>query len=68
MKRRSFFAAATATAAAAGTLPASAQNYSDYTKDPRPDVPEGTWTAGGADGPVFAVNPVVSGPAADAFA
>jgi hypothetical protein len=63
MKRRTFFS----TAAAAGTLPAAAQNYSDYSKDPRPDVPEGTWTAGGADGPVFAGSPVVSGPAADAI-
>lgn len=63
MKRRTFFT----TAAAAGALPVVAQNYSDYTKDPRPDVPEGTWTAGGPDGPVFAGSPVVSGPAADAI-
>ena len=58
MKRRTFF-----TTAAAGALPAAAQNYSDYTKDPRPDVPEGTWTAGAEDGPVFERSPVVSGPA-----
>ncbi|HWB04247.1 MAG TPA: metallophosphoesterase [Verrucomicrobiales bacterium] len=64
MKRRTFVAS---TLGVAGALPAAAQNYSDYTKDPRPDVPEGTWTAGGADGPVFRGSPVVSGPAAEAM-
>lgn len=64
MKRRTFVAS---TLGVAGALPAAAQNYSDYTKDPRPDVPDGTWTAGGADGPVFRGSPVVSGPAAEAM-
>jgi acid phosphatase type 7 len=55
------------TAAAAGTAgSATAQNYSDYSKDPRPDVPEGTLTAGSLDGPLFAGSPVVAGPAPDA--
>ena len=62
MDRRTFLAT---TIASAGTLPLAAQNYSDYTQDPRPDVAEGTWTAGGMDGPVFKGSPVVSGPAAD---
>lgn len=62
MNRRQFLA----TAAVGSALPLVAQNYSDYTKDPRPDVPEGAWTAGGPDGPVFKGSPVVSGPAADA--
>ena len=44
MNRRTFLA--TAAVGSAGALPLAAQNYSDYTKDPRPDVPEGTWTAG----------------------
>jgi acid phosphatase type 7 len=61
MNRRTFLAT---TIGSAGALPLAAQNYSDYTKDPRPDVPEGTWTAGGMDGPVFKGSPVVSGPAA----
>jgi predicted phosphodiesterase len=65
MHRRSFFTAATAGTAAA---PLTAQNYSDYTKDPRPDVPEGTLTAGSADGLMFAGSPVVSGPSPDAIA
>jgi len=62
INRRSFLAT---TAVAGAALPLAAQNYSDYTTDPRPDVPEGTWTAGGADGPVFRGAPVVSGPAAE---
>ena len=62
MNRRTFL---TTTIGSAGVLPLAAQNYSDYTKDPRPDVAEGTWTAGGMDGPVFKGSPVVSGPAAD---
>lgn len=49
-------------------LPVVAQNYSDYSKDPRPDVPEGAWTAGGITGEVFKGSPVVSGPAADGLA
>jgi hypothetical protein len=65
MKRRTFL---TATAiGSAGTLPVAAQNYSDYSKDPRPDVPEGTCTAGSVHGPVFAGSPVVTGPAPDAI-
>ena len=63
MNRRTFLA----TAAAGSALPLVAQNYSDYTKDPRPDVAEGSWTAGAPDGPVFKGSPVVSGPAADAI-
>ena len=62
MNRRKFLA----TAAVGSALPLVAQNYSDYTKDPRPDVAEGAWTAGGPDGPVFKGSPVVTGPAADA--
>jgi hypothetical protein len=62
MDRRTFLVT---TIGSAGTLPLAAQNYSDYTKDPRPDVAEGTWTAGGSDGPVFKGSPVVSGPASD---
>ncbi|MEZ5326935.1 MAG: metallophosphoesterase family protein [Verrucomicrobiales bacterium] len=65
MNRRTFLA--TAALGSSGALPVAAQDYSDYTKDPRPDVPEGTWTAGGMDGPVFSGSPVVSGPAADAI-
>jgi acid phosphatase type 7 len=65
MNRRTFLVTTVGSAAA---LPVAAQNYSDYTKDPRPDVAEGTWTAGGMDGPVFAGSPVVSGPAADSIA
>jgi acid phosphatase type 7 len=60
--RRHFLTAAAAGAAGS----AAAQNYSDYSKDPRPDVPEGTLTAGSLDGPIFAGSPVVSGPAPDA--
>jgi acid phosphatase type 7 len=66
MNRRKFLAAATL-AGSAGTLPLSAQNYSDYTRDPRPDVAEGTYTAGAADGPVFSGSPVVSGPGPEAI-
>ena len=65
MDRRAFL---TTSALAGGALPVSlavAQDYSDYSKDPRPDVAEGSWTAGGPDGPVFAGSPVISGPAAE---
>jgi hypothetical protein len=65
MDRRAFF---TTSALASGVLPVSlavAQDYSDYSKDPRPDVADGAWTAGGPDGPVFAGSSVVSGPAAE---
>jgi len=65
MNRRRFLTAATI--GSAGALPLGAQNYSDYTRDPRPDVPEGSWTAGAADGPVFQGSPVVSGPAPGAL-
>lgn len=41
-------------------------DYSDYSKDPRPDVAEGTCTAGSLDGPIFKGHPVVSGPSHDA--
>lgn len=64
MNRRAFLAT---TAGCAGTLPLFAQNYSDYTKDPRPDVSEGTYTAGSPHGPVFAGSPLVSGPGSDAI-
>lgn len=66
MNRRRFM---TAAALSAGALPLSAraQNYSDYTKDPRPDVVEGTFTAGSSDGPIFSGSPVVAGPAADSL-
>jgi hypothetical protein len=67
MNRRAFLASAATTVAAANALPLAAQNYSDYTKDPRPDVSEGTYTAGSPDGPVFAGSPVVSGPSPDAI-
>jgi predicted phosphodiesterase len=60
MNRRKFLA--TAAIGSAGVLPLAAQNYSDYSKDPRPDVPEGAYTAGSASGPLFAGSPVVSGP------
>ncbi len=66
--RRTFL---TTTAATAGVLStgarSAAQDYSDYSQDPRPDVPEGSWTCGGPDGPVFAGSPVVSGPASEAI-
>ncbi len=65
MDRRTFLASTSAVFGAA--IPAAAQNYSDYTKDPRPDVPEGTCTAGSLEGPVFAEPPVVSGPAPEAM-
>src|SRR5687768_9001354 len=68
MKRRAFLAKS---AALGSVLPlglkAVAQNYSDYSKDPRPDVAEGTLTAGSADGPIFAKSPVVMGPAAESI-
>lgn len=64
MNRRHFLTAAAT--GAAGAMPLAAQNYSDYSKDPRPDVPEGTLTAGSLDGPIFVGTPVVSGPAPDA--
>ena len=63
MNRRRFLT----TAAVGSALPLVAQNYSDYTKDPRPEVAEGTWTAGAMDGPVFKGSPIVSGPAAEAI-
>lgn len=69
MDRRTFIASSSV--ALGATIPAAnlvrAQDYSDYTKDPRPDVPEGTCTAGSLEGPVFAGSPVVSGPAHDAI-
>jgi predicted phosphodiesterase len=64
MDRRHFL---TTAAVAAGALPLAAQNYSDYSRDPRPDVPEGTLTAGSLDGPIFTGSPVVAGPAPDAI-
>ena len=64
MNRRHFL---TAAAMSAGALPLAAQNYSDYTQDPRPDVPDGTLTAGSLDGPIFTGSPVVAGPAPDAM-
>lgn len=64
MNRRSFLTTAAGSAAA---LPVAAQNYSDYSKDPRPDVPEGTCTAGSLDGAVFAGSPVVTGPAPESI-
>lgn len=64
VNRRRFLAAA-ATSGATVT-PLAAQDYSNYSKDPRPDVPEGTLTAGSLDGPAFVDAPVVSGPAPDA--
>jgi hypothetical protein len=63
MNRRAFLA--TAALGSAGALPLTAQNYSDYSKDPRPDVAEGAYTAGSQPGAVFTGSPVVSGPAAD---
>jgi hypothetical protein len=63
MNRRKFLTALGST----GALPLVAQNYSDYSKDPRPDVAEGTYTAGSATGPVFSGSPVVMGPASDAL-
>ncbi|MCA9038421.1 MAG: metallophosphoesterase [Planctomycetaceae bacterium] len=56
---------ATSAGALVGKRSVTAQDYSDYSKDPRPDVAEGAWTAGGPDGPVFAGSAVVTGPAAD---
>ncbi len=64
MDRRQFLATSPI-AVGAGSSIASAQDYSDYTKDPRPDVPEGTCTAGSLDGEVFAGPAVVSGPGSD---
>jgi acid phosphatase type 7 len=63
MNRRTFLT----TAAVGSALPLVAQNYSDYTKDPRPDVAEGTFTAGSAPGAVLAGSPVVTGPAPEAI-
>ena len=66
MDRRTFL---TSTSAVLGSaFPAAAQDYSDYSKDPRPDVAEGAWTAGGPDGPVFAGPPLVSGPSSESIA
>lgn len=64
VNRRTFL---TTAALASGTLPLSAQNYSDYSQDPRPDVAEGTFTAGSEPGPIFAGSPVVSGPGPEAM-
>lgn len=65
MDRRTFLATAALTA---GISPSSvAQDYSDYSKDPRPDVAEGTCTAGSLDGPIFERPPMVAGPGADAI-
>lgn len=64
MDRRQFIASGSA-AIGVGASVATAQDYSDYSKDPRPDVPEGTCTAGSLDGDVFAGPPVVSGPGSD---
>lgn len=63
MDRRSFIAASVL----GSTLPLTAQDYSDYSKDPRPDVKEGTCTAGSLEGPVFTGSPVISGPGSDAL-
>jgi hypothetical protein len=63
MNRRTFIATTTMGAA----LPLAGQNYSDYTRDPRPEVAEGTLTAGAAPGEIFKGSPVVSGPAPDAI-
>jgi predicted phosphodiesterase len=59
VNRRKFLATA---AASAGSISLLGQNYSDYSRDPRPDVAEGTFTAGSDSGPIFAGAPVVSGP------
>lgn len=64
MNRRTFLSSA---ALGSATLPLAAQNYSDYSKDPRPEIAEGTYTAGSAHGPVFRDSPVVSGPAPEAI-
>lgn len=64
MDRRQFIASGPA-AIGVGANAATAQDYSDYSKDPRPDVSEGTCTAGSLDGDVFAGPPVVSGPASN---
>lgn len=64
MDRRSFLATTAATVG--GGLSAQAQNYSDYSQDPRPDVAEGTCTAGSLEGPALLGGPMVMGPAADA--
>ena len=64
MDRRKFIVATPAVMGASAAT-ATAQDYSDYSKDPRPDVPEGTCTAGSLDGELFAGPPVVSGPGSD---
>src|SRR5436190_1685225 len=64
MNRRAFLAR---TIVGSATLPLAAQNYSDYSKDPRPDVAEGTLTAGSLPGPIFAGSPVVAGPAPESI-
>src|SRR5690349_41572 len=63
MNRRAVLSAA----ALGSALPMAAQNYSDYTKDPRPDVAEGTFTAGSAPGAALAGSPVGSGPGPEAM-
>lgn len=79
MDRRKFLAASTAAASLpmyrSGNVNAQDEaeirtnrpDYSDYSKDPRPDVPEGTCTAGAKNGPVFKGFPVVSGPSPDSI-
>lgn len=67
MRRRIFFRRATAGSAGILAAPLAGQNYSDYSKDPRPEVAEGTVTAGSEEGPIFAGNAVVSGPGADSL-
>lgn len=64
MDRRQFIAVTPAMLGVCATS-ASAQDYSDYSRDPRPDVAEGACTAGSLDGDVFAGPPVVSGPGSD---
>lgn len=62
MRRRTFLTASSLVVGA--SAPLAAQDYSDYSKDPRP---EGTCTAGSLEGPVFAGSPVVSGPGPEAI-
>lgn len=50
-----------------GAAALQAQDYSDYSKDPRPDVAEGSCTAGSLDGPIFVRPPMVAGPSGDAI-
>ncbi|MEZ6093950.1 MAG: metallophosphoesterase [Pirellulaceae bacterium] len=68
MDRRTFLASS-ALVAGGRIAPACAalQDYSDYTQDPRPDVPEGTCTAGALDGPIFERPAMVAGPGNDSI-